>query len=518
MRKNAGNPPDEIFDILVIGGGINGTGIARDAIGRGFTVCLCEANDFASGTSSASSKLIHGGLRYLEHYEFKLVRKALQEREVLLQMAPHVVSPMRFVLPHKKGMRSYWLLRLGLFIYDHLGHRHILPGSNKVDLSTDVTGDSLKPSFKSGLEYSDCWVDDARLVVLNAMDAANKGAHINIHTSVINAKNADGIWHVATKDNLTGEEIVRKSRTLVNAAGPWVDEVLDSLTASKTNKNIRLVRGSHIVVNKIFNHEKSYIFQNPDGRIIFAIPYEEKYTLIGTTDQDHGPRVGSVKIQDQELRYLCESASEYFQKQIIEKDVVWSFSGVRPLFNDGASQAQEATRDYVIDVQSDKTPPLINIFGGKITTYRRLSETVVEHVEGFLGKRRPAWTAQSKLPGGEFSAEKFPDLLAQLQSKYRFLNTKEIERFARTYGTKSNALLGNSKSRADLGERFGNRLYQREIEYLVANEWARTAQDILFRRTKLGVGAPEDLVDKVDIFLSTMHVSLQRNLTHVLHK
>ncbi len=504
----------------MIGGGINGTGIARDAVGRGFSVCLCEAGDLASGTSSSSSKLIHGGLRYLEHYEFKLIRAALQEREVLLKMAPHIVRPMRFVLPHKVGMRPYWWLRLGLFIYDHLGRRHLLPGSSRIDFSTDVAGDALKSDFKYGLEYSDCWVDDARLVVLNAMDAANMGALINVHTSVISAKSSDGIWHVDTLSHLTDKGITRKSRVLarvlVNAAGPWVDEVLDRLNtcnAGKPNHNVRLVRGSHIVVNKIFDHGKSYIFQNPDGRIIFAIPYEENYTLIGTTDQDHGQTVGAVNIQDHEREYLCAAASEYFQKLIVQSDVVWSFSGVRPLFNDGNSQvqeaAQEATRDYVIDIRTENTAPLINIFGGKITTYRRLSETIVEQVENLMGKRGQAWTAESRLPGGEFAAEKMPDLIEQLQQKYAFLNEKEVHRFARTYGTKSSAILGDSKSYADLGKHFGVGLYQKEIEYLVTYEWATTAQDILFRRTKLGIGMPKEMIDKVDSFLNTRQDTMQ---------
>ncbi|NKB64231.1 MAG: glycerol-3-phosphate dehydrogenase [Gammaproteobacteria bacterium] len=504
MEENTAEESDKLFDILVIGGGINGTGIARDAIGRGFSVCLCEANDLASGTSSSSSKLIHGGLRYLEHYEFKLVRKALQEREVLLQMAPHIVSPMRFVLPHKEEMRPFWLLRLGLFIYDHLGYRHLLPGSCKVDLTTGSVGNALKSNLELGLEYSDCWVDDARLVVLNAMDAAKRGAEMNVHTRVIDAKRIDNIWLIRIQNSLTGKEATRKSRILVNAAGPWVDEVLDTLSNSHVNKNVRLVRGSHIVVNKIFDHEKSYIFQNTDGRIIFAIPYEENYTLIGTTDQDHGPRVGSINIENQEREYLCESANAYFQKQISEEDVVWSFSGIRPLFNDDAPNAQEATRDYVIDVRSGKTPPLINIFGGKITTYRRLSETVVQHIESYLGKRNPAWTAQSKLPGGEFSAEGIMDLAEQLHNKYFFLTREEIYRFTRTYGTISKNILGDSKSYTDLGEHFGSGLYQKEIEYLVAYEWATTAEDVLFRRTKLGIGASQKMKDKINRFLDDM--------------
>ncbi len=500
-RKVVQNSADTIFDVFVIGGGINGVGVARDAVGRGFSVCLCEANDFASGTSSASSKLIHGGLRYLEYYKFRLVREALKEREVLLNMAPHIISPMRFVLPHSKGMRPQWFLRLGLFVYDHLGHRKILPGTRKVNLSTDVSGGALKPSFQSGFEYSDCWVDDARLVVLNAMDAANKGADMNVRTRVESAVREEGIWHIGAKNSLTGEVVERKARVLVNAAGPWVDEVLSTALSVKKPKNVRLVRGSHIVVNKVFEHDKSYIFQNADGRIIFAIPYEKNYTLIGTTDKDHGEKVGSVKIDPQELQYLCDSASEYFDKPIVESDVVWSYSGVRPLYDDGASEAQEATRDYVVETETEEKSPLINIFGGKITTYRRLSETILQHVEAFLGQRGPAWTARSQLPGGNFAVGKLPDLIKQLQTRYPFLEKREAQRFARSYGTLSKQLLGEAKSLADLGKHFGAGLYQAEIEYLVANEWATTAQDILFRRTKLGVGLPQDVANEIDSFL-----------------
>ncbi len=494
---------DEIFDVLVIGGGINGVGVARDAIGRGFSVCLCEAEDFASGTSSASSKLIHGGLRYLEHYEFRLVREALKEREVLLKMAPHIISPMRFVLPHSKGMRPYWLLRVGLFIYDHLGYRKILPGTKKVDLSTDSSGEPLKTSFKSGLEYSDCWVDDARLVILNAMDAADKGANMNVRTSVKSAFSKEGIWHVDAVNNFTGEPVKRKARILVNAAGPWVDEVLASALNFAKPKNVRLVRGSHIVVDKLFEHDKAYIFQNSDGRIIFTIPYLGVYTLIGTTDIDHGEMVGSVSIDAKEQQYLCNSASEYFEKQILESDVIWSYSGVRPLYNDNASEAQQATRDYSVEVQTINKAPLINIFGGKITTYRRLSETILKHIETVLGERGPAWTAQSKLPGGNIDVDELDNFIGQLRKRYTFLDETQLSRFARSYGTLATQVLGKAKSLADLGRHFGAGLYQIEIEYLVAKEWASTANDILFRRTKLGVGLPKDAAIKINKFLKS---------------
>ena len=495
---------ESVFDILVIGGGINGVGIARDAVGRGFTVSLCEANGLASGTSSASSKLIHGGLRYLEHYKFRLVRESLDEREILLRMAPHIINPMRFILPHAKGMRPRWLLRLGLFLYDYLGRRKILPRTRTINLSKDIAGNALKSNFQFGFEYSDCWVNDARLVVLNAVDAANMGANINIHTSVESAVSKDGIWHIHAVDNLTGETVKRKARVVVNAAGPWVDEVLSIVFNEKNPKNVRLVRGSHIVVNKIFEHDKAYILQNSDGRIIFAIPYEENYTLIGTTDKDHSEKVGSVKIDTQEIQYLCKSASEYFEKRIVESDVIWSYSGVRPLYNDAVTEAQKTTRDYVVETQTKDRSPLINVFGGKITTYRRLSEKILQHIEDLLGPRGPAWTAQSHLPGGNFEIDDIPGLITQLQTCYPFLEKSQVCRFAKSYGTLSENILGEANSLSDLGEHFGGGLYQIEIEYLVANEWATTAQDILFRQTKLGVGMSKDVSDKIDIFLKLM--------------
>ena len=493
-----------VFDILIIGGGINGVGVARDAVGRGFTVSLCEAKDLASGTSSASSKLIHGGLRYLEQYKFRLVRESLEEREILLRMAPHIISPMRFIFPHAKNMRPRWLLRLGLFLYDHLGRQKILPRTRAINLSTDIAGNALKNNFQFGFEYSDCWVDDARLVVLNAVDAANMGADINIHTNVENAVSKDGVWHIHAINNRTGETIKRKARVLVNAAGPWVDEVLSMVFKEKNLKNVRLVRGSHIVVKKIFEHDKAYVLQNPDGRVIFAIPYEENYTLIGTTDKEHGEKVGSVKIDTQEIQYLCKSASKYFEKSIVESDVLWSYSGVRALYNDAVTEAQKATRDYVIETQIKDSSPLINIFGGKITTYRRLSEKILQHVETLLWPRGPAWTAQSQLPGGNFEIDELPGLITQLQTRYPFLEKSQVYRFARSYGTLSEHILGEANSLADLGKHFDGGLYQIEIEYLVANEWATTAQDILFRRTKLGVGISKDVSGKIDIFLKSM--------------
>ncbi len=489
------------YDLLVIGGGINGAGVARDAAGRGFSVCLCEANDLAAGTSSASSKLIHGGLRYLEYYEFGLVRKALQEREVLLGIAPHIIRPMRFILPHSNKLRSWWLLRAGLFLYDHLGHRKILRGTRDINFSRDPAGTSLKPEFQKGFEYSDCWVDDARLVVLNAVDAARNGAEIKVRTKVEKVTRENGIWQVTTKNTDSGKVEKVFANVVVNAAGPWVDNILGSAFNRGPVQNVRHVRGSHIVVPKLFDHDKAYIFQNPDGRIIFAIPYEEDFTLIGTTDVDHGDDLGAIEINQEEAEYLCNCASNYFEYDVSTEDIVWSYSGVRPLYDDGADAAQEATRDYVIETETEEQSLLINIFGGKITTYRRLSETILEHVEKFLGKRGNSWTAHSALPGGDFELDGASEIENQLHSRLPFLDDRTIVRLVRLYGTRALDILKDVAVIDDLGIDFGNGLYQVEVEYLVQNEWACTAEDILFRRTKLGITMPQVKVNNLERYL-----------------
>lgn len=492
---------DAIYDVLVIGGGINGAGIARDAVGRGYSVSLFEANDLASGTSSASSKLIHGGLRYLEYYEFRLVREALEEREVLLRMAPHIIRPLRFVLPHLPGMRPMWLLRLGLFLYDHLGRRTLLPASKRLNLRTDVAGHPLKPLFRKALEYSDGWVDDSRLVILNALDAERRGAEINVRTRVVKAERKNGIWEITAVNQRTGEQVHRRARVLVNASGPWVDEVLGGVFGFSQAKRVRLVRGSHIVVKAVFQHDRAYIFQNRDGRIIFAIPYQNQYTLIGTTDQDHGEQVGHVEISPEEQQYLCQAANEYFHKPITERDIVWAYAGVRPLYNDGASKAQAATRDYVVEATKHDNAPIINIFGGKITTYRRLAETTLEHIGKFIENRGNAWTANSHLPGGNFEVGARDKLIKDLQLSFPFLPTSLVKRYGQSYGTSTGELLADVKSLDDMGLHFGNGLYQAEVSYLVNNEWARTAKDILFRRTKLGLEMLPDTIKNLEDFL-----------------
>jgi len=487
--------PDSDVDVFIIGGGINGAGIARDAVGRGFSVGLCEANDLASGTSSWSTKLIHGGLRYLEHYEFRLVREALMEREVLWATAPHIIWPLRFVLPHHRAMRPPWLLRLGLFLYDNLGGRRRLPGTRVLDLRRDPAGVPLQAGFTTGFEYSDCWVQDARLTVLNARDAADRGATILVRTECIGLTRRDGLWDVRLRDHASGAERTVTARLVVNAAGPWVDRVLRGPLGHQDAHNVRLVQGSHIVVPRLFDHDRCYIFQNPDARIIFAIPFEGDFTLIGTTDQEYTGDPGAAHISEAEIAYLCEAASAYFRTPITADQVIWSYSGVRPLFDDGAGKAQEATRDYVLKVEDHDDEgggegggaPLINIFGGKITTFRRLAESVLSRVEARLGRRGRPWTGDAPLPGGDFPVDGFEALVDALASAYPHLPCALLWRLARHYGTTARVILGEARTPADLGRCFGADLHEAEVRHLMTREWARTAEDVLWRRTKLGL-------------------------------
>ncbi|BBE73798.1 glycerol-3-phosphate dehydrogenase [Oharaeibacter diazotrophicus] len=482
-------------DVLIVGGGINGCGVARDAVGRGYSVLLAEQNDLASGTSSWSTKLIHGGLRYLEHYEFRLVREALQEREVLWRLAPHIIRPLRFVLPHHRGLRPAWLLRLGLFLYDHLGGRKLLPPTRTLDLSRDETGRPLKPGFFTrGFEYSDCWVEDTRLVVLNARDAADRGATILTRTRVATLAREGDVWRAVLEDRATGARRVVTAKMVVNAAGPWVDEVLRGPLGRNDARNVRLVQGSHIVVKRVFDHDRAYIFQNADGRIIFAIPYEGSFTLIGTTDRDWTGDPADVAITDGEIDYLLAAAGEYFAKPIGRSDIVWSYSGVRPLYDDGASKAQEATRDYVLKVDgADGAPRLVNVFGGKITTYRRLAESVLEKIEEALGRRgKGSWTGGAALPGGDFLVEGFEALVAELGAAHPGVTPALVRRLARAYGTEARRILAGARADADLGRGFGAGLTEAEVRHLVEREWARTADDVLWRRSKLGLTLPAE--------------------------
>jgi glycerol-3-phosphate dehydrogenase len=482
-----------IYDLAVIGGGINGCGIARDAAGRGLSVFLCEQDDFAVGTSSASTKLIHGGLRYLEYYEFRLVREALKEREVLLRAAPHIIWPLRFILPHHKGLRPYLLIRLGLFLYDHLGGRKLLPGTTTVDLTRDEAGAPLKKLFTKGFEYSDCWVMDSRLVVLNAMDAAAGGAHIRPRTRCLQASRINDIWHLKLEDTTSGTLSDIKALAVVNATGPWLDDFLNHTDHEDSGEHIRMVKGSHIIVDKLFSHDRCYIFQNADGRIIFAIPYEKEFTLIGTPDVDFKGDPGKVAITDEEIQYLCLSAGEYFTKAITEKDVVGSYSGIRPLFDDGKNEAKAATRDYVLKVEDHNgKAPLLSIYGGKITTYRKLAEAVLKKLKPYLPSMGENWTEQAPLPGGDFEPNEFETLVGKLRSSCSCLDLKHATRLVRAYGTKAFDIVEGVATKSDLGRCFGGDLYEVEVSYLMKSEWAMTAEDVLRRRSNLGLSLHEE--------------------------
>jgi len=483
----------KIFDLIVIGGGINGCGIARDAAGRGLSVLLCEMGDLASGTSSWSTKLIHGGLRYLEHYEFRLVREALQEREVLWRIAPHIIHPLRFVLPHQTGARPAWLLRLGLFLYDQIGGLILLPATRTLDLTRDPTGKPLANSLATrGFEYSDCRVDDARLVVLNARDAADRGADMRTRTRVTGARRSNGVWSVdlaSTRGDGKTETV--QGRVLINAAGPWVANVIGTTLGPGDHAKVRLVQGSHIVVPKLYDHDRAYILQNRDGRIVFAIPYDGAFTLIGTTDNDYHGDPAAVTATAGEIDYLCASISACFAKHVTPAMVVWSYSGVRPLYDDGATAAQEATRDYVFELDAPHgAAPLLSIFGGKITTYRRLAEAALHklapHLPTTIGAK-DGWTASAALPGGEHSIEQQAALPEVLSRNWPFLTEQEAHRLATTYGTRAAEILGTARQKSDLGRQFGAGLSEREVDYLRRREWAETADDILWRRTKLGL-------------------------------
>ncbi|MDZ7588578.1 MAG: glycerol-3-phosphate dehydrogenase [Parasphingorhabdus sp.] len=469
-----------VYDIAIIGGGINGVGIARDAAGRGAKVLLLEAGDLAGGTSSASTKLVHGGLRYLEHYEFALVRESLKEREALWGIAPHIIWPMRFVLPHVKGLRPRWLLRLGLFLYDHIGGRKLLPATRSIRLDRDVAGTPLKPGPIYGFEYSDCWVDDARLVVLNARDAANRGADIRTHTAMTAARRNDGLWDIEARNEAF------RARVIVNAAGPAVRDALQA-TGQNAARQIRLVRGSHIVVPRMFAHDKAYFFQIPDGRIFFAIPYEENFTLIGTTDADHHGPLTHVTASAEEILYLCKAANAYFRQQLTPADVVWSYAGVRPLVDDGSGRPEAATRGYSFEIDAPLgDAPILSVFGGKITTYRHLAEEVMEKLSPYLPVLDgDSWTTSEVLPGGDFPIDGAKALAAEFECEH--IDAFTARRWARSYGTLARGW------KDQRGQHFGAGLHAVEVDHLIAREWAVAVEDIIWRRTKLGLrlSAPE---------------------------
>ena len=475
------------FDLFVAGGGVNGCGVARDAAGRGFSVLLCEMDDLGAWTSSASTKLIHGGLRYLGQYRFRMVREALAEREALWRNAPHLIRPMRFVLPHHRGLRPAWLLRLGLLLYDRIGGRTRLPGARALDLSKNPAGQPLKSHFRRGFEYSDCTVDDSRLVVVNARDAADRGASMRTRTKLKTARAVGGAWEIVTEDTETGREEVTTASLVVNATGPWADSALSSGAPGDGPKRLRLVKGSHVVFPRLFEHDRSYLFQGDDGRVVFAIPYQRGYTLVGTTDVDYHGDPADVSVGPEEVAYLCQALNRYLERPVRPGDVAWSYAGLRPIYDDGADAAQDASRDYVLRHDDEAGAPVVHVYGGKITTYRRLAEDVMRLVEDRLGRRGPPWTKDAPLPGGDFGVEGFPGLLADASAKYPFLRPQQLERMLSAYGTMVEDVVGDAASSEEMGEDLGLGLTEREVDYLRRREWARTADDILWRRTKLGL-------------------------------
>ena len=504
----------------MIGGGINGCGIARDAAGRGLSVVVAEQGDLAQATSSASTKLFHGGLRYLEYFEFRLVREALEERETLLVAMPHISWPMRFVLPYHsdmrfegdtptgrlmstvmpwmKGRRPAWLIRLGLFLYDTLGGRKILPATRTLDLRQDPAGLPLQQRFERAFEYSDCWIEDSKLVSLSARDAAARGATILTQTRVVSAERQGDLWLVKT-DGPDGPGS-HSARALVNAGGPWVEDVIRNVARINSSEGVRLVRGSHIVTRKLYDHDRCYFFQGTDGRIIFAIPYEQDFTLIGTTDKDHTDQLGSPVCTDEERDYLCGFASQYFAKPVTAADVVWTYSGVRPLYNDGAKSATAATRDYVLSLDTAGAP-LLNVFGGKITTHRRLAEAALAKLAPYFPAATGPWTARVPLPGGAFPHSGVADLTAALKRDYGFLSDYWAARLVRAYGTEAATLLNGAKTVADLGRDFGATLTEAEVRWLMTHEFARTAADVVWRRTKLGLRLTSEAIADLDAFM-----------------
>lgn len=474
----------ETKDLIVIGGGINGAGIAADAAGRGLSVLMLEAKDLACATSSASSKLIHGGLRYLEHYEFRLVSEALAEREVLLKLAPHIAFPMRFRLPHQPHLRPAWMIRTGLFLYDHLGKRTSLPSSKGLRFGPESV---LKSSLTRGFEYSDCWVDDARLVLLNAQEVVVRGGEVRTRTQVTRAYRENGLWVVEAKNADTDEVFTWRAKGLVNATGPWVKHFFDNGLELKSPYGIRLIKGSHIVVPRVHNQPQAYILQNEDHRIVFVIPWMDEFSIIGTTDVEYNGDPHDVKIDDNEVNYLLKVYNDHFKKQLSKDDIVWTYSGVRPLCDDESDSPQAITRDYTLDVHDqDGKAPLLSVFGGKLTTYRKLAEHALEKLSGYYDNCGPAWTKNGVLPGGDLGTDR-DSYAAQLRRRFTWLPEALARRYARTYGTRAEQLIGTAQSLDDLGEHFGHHLYEAELRYLVAEEWVVELDDAIWRRTKLGM-------------------------------
>ncbi len=482
-------PEPACVDLLIIGGGINGVGIARDAAGRGLTVTLVEQSDLASGTSSASTKLIHGGLRYLEFGEFRLVRESLQERERLLALAPHIIVPMQFVLPHARGLRPRWQIRLGLFMYDHIGGRERLPASRSIDLSRSPHAAALREELRHGFVYSDCWVDDSRLVILNAIDAAERGATILTRTKFISASKDGAGWRALCEDAQSATRFEIPARVIVNVAGPWVQNVSEGVEGARLETKVRLVKGSHIVVPRLFDGDTTaFLLQQPDKRVVFAIPYEHDFTLIGTTDVAYAEDPASAAISDPEVRYLCNATSLFFRRRIEPADVRWTYAGVRPLLDDASQEISKITRDYRLELtRNEAGAPLLSVFGGKITTYRRLAEEALAKLRHALTMTGADWTATAILPGGDLPRADFDEFAREVARRWPFLPSNVAHRLARAYGTRVERIMGSSTDIAHLGEHLGAGLTEAELEYLRQVEWARTADDVLWRRTKLGL-------------------------------
>lgn len=499
-----GSEPNQTVDLLIVGGGINGVGIARDAAGRGLSVVLCEKDDLASGTSSASSKLIHGGLRYLEYYEFGLVRKALREREILLALAPHISWPLSFVVPHNRSLRPAWLIQLGLWIYDNLARRARLSKSRRLDLKTTPEGAPLRPEYETGFVYADAWVDDSRLVILNAMDARDRGASIRTRAELVGAECIDGCWHSVLRDVRTGQDSVVVSRALVNATGPWVGQLADRLAPDNGSKQVRLVKGSHIVVPRLYQGDHAYLLQSPDRRIVFVLPFEDDFSLIGTTDIPFSGGPVPAPIDRDEIDYLCASVNRYFAVEIDTHDVVWSFSGLRPLVDDGAADPSAVTRDYQLNIQTGTGAPLLTVLGGKITTFRRLAEEALDVLSPHFPHMLPRWTENSFLPGGA---------TVNFRARWPWLPDQLCQRFARHYGAEMENVIGDATSMDDLGPDLGAGLYAREVAYLVEHEWAQSAEDILWRRTKLGLRMSKAQIHHLEMWLSQENRDISHTAT-----
>ena len=510
------------YDVFVIGGGINGAGIARDAAGRGYYVALAEMNDFASATSSSSTKLFHGGLRYLEYFEFRLVREALIEREILFKAMPHISWPMRFILPvypdmrfesntptsrllsfimpWMKGRRPRWLIRLGLFLYDNLGGRKILPKTSSLNLKSAVEGKPLNSKYERAYEYSDCWIEDSRLTLLNIKDAEKKGAIIHDRTKVLSASQRNGLWEITIR-NTAGVTTTCRSKMIVNAGGPWVEDVIQNIARLDTSDRVRLVRGSHIVTKRLYDHDKCYFFQGTDGRIMFSIPYEEDYTLIGTTDVEHNDLTVRPECSDSEADYMIDFVNNYFKQNITRDDIVWTYSGVRPLYNDGASSAAAATRDYVLRLNTSAGAPVLNIFGGKITTYRKLAESALEKIDKAMTQETKPWTSGAALPGGDVSIDGIERLRNKLATQLPFLDSFTVRRLIRQYGTQCNEIFAEIRSLDDLGKNFGHGITSHEIDWGITNEWVHSAEDFLWRRSKMGLRLSKEQAGILDAYI-----------------